>query len=52
MSLIRTRQKRKKAWIAARSGMPVRKLIVFLALTVALIWMASNGTLTSILESF
>lgn len=52
MSLIRARKQRKRNWIAARKGMPVGKLVAFLFLTVALIWMASNGTLTRILESF
>ena len=52
MSLIRTRKLRKKNWLDARKGMPAGKLTFFLALTVALIWIASNGTLTRILESF
>jgi hypothetical protein len=52
MSLIRTRKLRKKNWLEARKGMPVGKLVAFLFITVALIWMASNGTLAGILESF
>lgn len=52
MSLIRARKLRKKNWIAARGGMSSGKLMVFLALTIGLIWIASNGTLTRILESF
>jgi len=52
MSLIRTRKLRKKNWLEARKGMPVGKLVIFLALTIALIRIASNGTLTRILESF
>jgi hypothetical protein len=52
VSLIRARKLRKKNWIDARKGMPSGQLAFFLALTVALIWFASNGTLTRILESF
>jgi hypothetical protein len=52
LSLIRTRKLRKKTWLEARRGMPVGKLVAFLFITIALIWFASNGTLTRILESF
>jgi hypothetical protein len=52
MSLIRARRSRKKNWIDARKGMPVGRLVFFLILTVALIWIASNGTLARILDSF
>jgi hypothetical protein len=52
MSLIRERRRRKKSWIESRKGMPVGKLVFFLAFTVVLIWFASNGTLAGILESF
>jgi hypothetical protein len=52
VSLIRARKLRKKTWIETRRGMPVGKLVAFLVITIAMIWFASNGTLTRILESF
>lgn len=38
MSLIRVRRRRKKNWLDARKGMSAGRLVVFLALVVALIW--------------
>ncbi len=38
MSLIRVRRRRKKNWIDARKGMPPRRLMGLLVLTMALIW--------------
>lgn len=52
MSLIRARRSRKKHWIDTRKGMPVGRLVFLLILTIALIWFASNGTLTRMLEAF
>lgn len=52
MSLIRVRKSRKKSWVDSRKGMPVGKLVFLLAVTVAIIWAASNGTLAGILAAF
>jgi hypothetical protein len=52
MSLIRARKRRKKNWIDTRKGMPVRRLLFLLVLTIALMWFASNGTLARIIDSF
>lgn len=38
MSLIRVRRRRKKNWLDARRGMSAGRLLMLLALTVALIW--------------
>jgi hypothetical protein len=38
MSLIRVRRRRKKDWIDARKGMSASKLLLLLALVVAIIW--------------
>jgi len=38
MSLIKTRKARKKRWIDARKGMPIRKLLLLLIVTVVAIW--------------
>jgi len=38
MSLIRVRRRRKKDWIDARKGMAAGKLLLLLALVIALIW--------------
>lgn len=38
MSLIRARRRRKKQWMEARKGWPVRKLMGFLVLVLAVIW--------------
>jgi len=38
MSLIRARKQRKKNWIDARKGMPSRRLLALLFLTVLAIW--------------
>lgn len=52
MSLIRVRRNRKKTWVDARKGMGVGKLVMLLLVTVVLIWIANNGTLARIFESF
>jgi hypothetical protein len=52
MSLIRTRQRRKKSHMDTRKGMPVRQLAFLLIITVGLIWLAQNGTIAEILEPF
>lgn len=51
MSLIRVRRSRKKSWMDARKGMGVGKLVMLLIVTLALIWIASNGTLARLFES-
>ncbi len=38
MSLIRARRRRKKEWIDTRKGMSSGKLLVLLALVVAVMW--------------
>lgn len=52
MSLIRTRQRRKKSWMDSRKGMPVRKLLFLLVITIAIMWFASDGTIAGIIDSF
>ena len=38
MSLIRVRRRRKKTWIDAKKGLGAGRLVVLLALVVALVW--------------
>ena len=38
MSLIRVRKRRKKNWLAARSGLPAARLIALLVMTLVAIW--------------
>lgn len=38
MSLIRTRQRRKRQWLETRKGLPARKLMGLLLLVVLVIW--------------
>lgn len=52
MSLIKVRRNRKKSWMDARKGMGVGRLVILLIVTLALIWIANNGTMARIFESF